>query len=173
MATPISWWLIVLTPYVVLIACFILLRGGGTRTVFEKASDLGVDLCVLGLGIWTALVFGGETQHILGVNTAQVGVPVIAVAFLFIAFWERLSKSTTEPINKARISFMLGFLVFGANSALVAYVDYGKQLSSTIAWGLGTWLIPLVGVQLVLRGFPPPNGDLKAAQKVPHKKDPA
>jgi|SRR5215213_1826019 len=75
----VSWFLTVVVPYLALASCYILLRGGGNKQLFEKTIDASVDFCVLGLGIWAALVGTAEAQTILRSSTTKVRLSVFSL----------------------------------------------------------------------------------------------
>ena len=151
MRLPLSWLLTVFVPYVASGTCFVLIRGGGSKDFLGKIVKLGGDYCILGLGLWPALVGSTEAQTVLGLSTVKVVVAPIFIWFLLITMWARLKESRFNDVNKARISFALGTLTIGANTGLITYINHGRNLMSACFLGAVAWLTPVMILELVLR----------------------
>lgn len=110
-------------PYIALIALAVIEGRGGWDTLARKVLELGIDLCILGIGVCGALFANHR-------NDAASSVTAVAVAVLFVTLiivgfclhlrtWEGASERT-----RASISLFLGMVVLGINTAIVFAYNY-------------------------------------------------
>ncbi|HWN09578.1 MAG TPA: hypothetical protein VNO50_09980 [Pyrinomonadaceae bacterium] len=143
-----SWLLQIFVPYALLIIGFLLLKVGRGQNKFEKAFDLGYDACILGFGIAAVLLGGPEFQAFLQVNNAATAPLIIGA--LSLAGFVVLERSGYSEVTKARTSILAGTFIFGANTAMVAWLDQ-RLLNATLFWGIMCWVLPCVVFWFIIR----------------------
>ena len=107
-------------PYLALFAVAVLERGGGWETLSRKVLELGIDACILGLGITGSLFAGAAIRSKLGNDTA--GIAVAAVLSELVLLGICLNMRTFEGWNeraRAAISLFVGVTVLVADSEIV------------------------------------------------------
>ena len=101
-------------PYLALLAFAVLQRPGPGQSMFDQASEFGIDLCVLGLGVSGAL-FSADS---LGRNAPPVVVAALLIELIIAGICLRLKESALEPLTKASVNVALGILILTINSGV-------------------------------------------------------
>jgi hypothetical protein len=107
-------------PYLALIAVAVLERGGGWDSLSRKVLELGIDACILGLGVTGSLFAGGLTKSRLGEDTAGLAVAAVLIELIVLGLclnmrtWERWTER-----SRASASIFLGVTVLVADSEIV------------------------------------------------------
>jgi hypothetical protein len=113
-------------PYLALIAIALIAIAvaegrGGWESLARKFLELGIDLCILGLGI-TGAIFGSDMVTArLGNHTTPIGIACIFIDLIVTGFCLHLRSADPkdESPGKASVSIFLGLLILGFNSEIV------------------------------------------------------
>jgi hypothetical protein len=105
-------------PYMALLTLAIIEGGGGWPSLRRKFFELGIDACILGIGVCGAL-FGHDHIHAtLGGHAATVAILAI---FVELALTGICLNLRTENPSQGRVaaSLFLGTLILGLNSVII------------------------------------------------------
>ncbi|MGH7863544.1 MAG: hypothetical protein ACREQB_01035 [Candidatus Binataceae bacterium] len=116
-----KWNNYVLIPYLALIAIAILERKGGWDTAARKLLELGIDACILGIGVTGALLAGpvklGDQPPNNGlVITILLVEIIIAGLALNCRIWTRPGET-----SRAMLTWLFGATILVFNSLLVLW----------------------------------------------------
>jgi hypothetical protein len=103
-------------PYLALIALAVIEGRGAWDTFARKMLELGIDLCILGIGVCGALF----ANHSDGSNSQTgVAVAVLFLTLIIVGFCLHLRGWTgaTER-TRASLSLFLGMVILGINTAI-------------------------------------------------------
>ena len=107
-------------PYLALLAVAVLERGGGWESLSRKVLELGIDACILGLGITGSLFAGDPIRSRLSNDAAGLGVAAILVELTILGLclnmrtWQRWGERA-----RASVSIFFGTMVLIADSEIV------------------------------------------------------
>ena len=107
-------------PYLALLALAVMRGRRGSSSFAGMFIDLGVDACILGIGVCGALFATDPVRVKIGSEGTAVSIAFIFVdliitgACLNLKEWERLSER-----NRARLSIFFGALILIANTWIV------------------------------------------------------
>jgi hypothetical protein len=107
-------------PYLALLALAVIEGHGGWDSLARKIIELGIDACILGIGITGAIFAGDPMRNQLGNNTAAVAVAAIFAELtvvglcLHLRTWRRWGERA-----RASVSLFLGVVILVADSELV------------------------------------------------------
>lgn len=141
-----NWALTILAPYVFLVVGFIFIKTHRKQHRFEKVFDLGYDSCILGIGIAATLLSGSEYQAVLGTNAAWA--PMLFGLFI-MALLYGLDRSGYGRLMQARWSVLVGATIFGANTAMVTWLNE-RNIFSTALWGIASFVVPFAVCYLII-----------------------
>jgi hypothetical protein len=97
-----------------LLAFAVLQRPAPGQSLLDQASEFGVDLCVLGLGVSGAL-FSADS---LGRNAPAVVVAALLIELIISGICLRLKEAAVESLTKATVNIALGILILTINSGV-------------------------------------------------------
>jgi len=115
-----AWLDYVGIPYLALIALAVIEGHGGWETLARKVIELGIDACILGLGVTGALFAGDPLRAKLGTNTAGVGIAAVLVELIIVGLclhlrtWQGWGERA-----KASASLFFGVLILIVDSEIV------------------------------------------------------
>lgn len=141
-----NWGLSILAPYLFLVGGFLVLKTRRGQNRFEKVFDIGYDSCILGIGIAATLLGGSEFQAFLETNAAWA--PMVFGFFIIVVLFV-LEQSQYEKITQARLSVLVGTLIFGANTAMVAWLN-DRNIGSTVFSGILSFVVPCAISYLII-----------------------
>ncbi len=144
-----SWLALVVMPYLVLIAGFLTVTGRGKRDFAGKTFKLGLEACILGVGIAAVLLGSQENE-----TAWQLALFAVVFGFVLIVGYGLLNESDVRPTRKARLSILFSTFVFGANATIHAFVYTHSVLNSAtwaISLGILAWIVPCVVFAFVVR----------------------
>ncbi|HEY6331422.1 MAG TPA: hypothetical protein VI756_19000 [Blastocatellia bacterium] len=107
-------------PYLALVALAVI--GGGRRdaTVATEFSELGMDACILGIGVSGALFATAEIRSRLAQDAGILAATFIFLTLLISGFCLRVRDSMSlSDVWKARWSIFLGLFALAVNTAIV------------------------------------------------------
>ena len=109
-------------PYLALLALAVIEGRGGWDTVARKFLELGIDMCVLGIGVTGALFANDAVEHKLGNATAPIAVTMLLIDLIVagLSLHMRTTKFWVER-TRATVSIFLGVLIIGINTGIVMY----------------------------------------------------
>ena len=140
------WGLSILAPYVFLVGGFLILKTQRGQNRFEKVFDIGYDACILGIGIAATLLGGSEFQSVLETNAAWI--PMLFGFFIIVLLYV-LERSKYEKVTQARWSVLVSTLIFGANTAMVAWLN-DRNVGSTVFSGIASFIVPCIVCYLII-----------------------
>src|ERR1051325_9136907 len=126
-----SWLTQVLCPYLLLMAGFLAVTGRGRRDFSGKTFKLGLEACILGVGI-AAVLLGSQENH----TAWQVALFAVVFGGFLIVVYGVLNESGVRPTRKARLSIMFSTLVFGANSVIHNLINRPDAIQFAIWMGI-------------------------------------
>ena len=107
-------------PYLALIVLAVIEGGGGWDTFARKILELGIDLCILGIGVCGALFATQQGNGKTPDPPVGVAVSVVLVTILITGFCLNLRKSEgAGERTRATISLFLGIVILGINTLIV------------------------------------------------------
>lgn len=121
-----TWWVTpaigaVGIPYLALLALTVLEGRGGWNTFARKFLELGIDICVLGIGVTGALFANDQIADHLGHGATAAAVSMVLIDLILTGF--ALHLRSEPPIwserVRATISIFLGVLILAINSTIV------------------------------------------------------
>jgi len=107
-------------PYLALLALAVIEGGGGWHSLARKVIELGIDACILGIGITGAIFAGDPVRSKLGSDTAGIAVATIFGELIIVGLclhlrtWEHWGERT-----RASWSLFFGLLILIANTEIV------------------------------------------------------
>jgi hypothetical protein len=109
-------------PYLALVALAVIEGRGGWDTFARKFLELGIDMCVLGIGVTGALFANEAVQHHLGSATAPIAVAMLLID-LIVAGMSLHMRTAQVFIERTRatVSIFLGVLILAINTGIVVY----------------------------------------------------
>lgn len=115
-----SWIEAVGIPYLALLVLAIFEGRGRAATYAQMFIEIGIDACVLGIGICGAIFANPGIEAKLGKSAFPLGLFMLLVTMALTGFcrhqrdWDRLGE-----VSRARLSIFLGLVILGINSAIV------------------------------------------------------
>src|SRR5882724_1494486 len=115
-----SWLEAVGIPYVALLVLAIFEGKGKAKTYSEMFIEIGIDACILGIGICGAIFANPAIETKMGKSTFPMGLFMLLVTMGLTGFcrhqrdWDKLKE-----ISRARLSIFLGLVVLGINTAII------------------------------------------------------
>jgi hypothetical protein len=112
-------------PYLVLLALAVIEGRGGWETFARKFIELGIQACVLGLGVSGALFANDAIRARLGDHASAYGIALVFVDLIVVGFCLHLRSAGQYPdaaqgeVGRAFLSIVLGLLILGINSEVV------------------------------------------------------
>jgi Na+-translocating ferredoxin:NAD+ oxidoreductase RnfE subunit len=108
-------------PYLALLALTVLEGRGGWETFARKILELGIDTCVLGLGVTGALFASDRIAERLGQGATSAAIAMVLIDLILTGF--ALHLRSEPPIwsekMRAAMSIFLGFLILAINCGIV------------------------------------------------------
>jgi hypothetical protein len=121
-----TWWVTpaigaVGIPYLALLALTVLEGRGGWESFARKFLELGIDLCVLGIGVTGALFANNQIADRLGPSATAAALSMVFVDLILTGFALHLRAGPQRWSEKIRAaaSIFLGFLILAINSTIV------------------------------------------------------
>ncbi len=108
-------------PYLALLALTVLEGRGGWDTFARKILELGIDTCVLGLGVTGALFASDRIAERLGQGATSAAVSMVLIDLILTGFALHLRSEPPIWSEKVRAatSIFLGFLILAINCGIV------------------------------------------------------
>ena len=107
-------------PYLALLVLAIFEGRGRATNYAQMFIEIGIDACILGIGICGAIFANPDVERKLGASAFPVGITMLLVTMGLTGFcrhqrdWDRIPE-----ISRARLSIFLGLLILGLNTAIV------------------------------------------------------
>jgi len=115
-----AWLDYVGIPYLALIAVAVLERGGGWESLSRKVLELGIDACILGLGVTGSLFAGDLIRSKLGQDAAALGVAAILIELIVLGLCLNMRTwRVWQERTRATVSIAFGVMVLIADSEIV------------------------------------------------------
>jgi hydrogenase/urease accessory protein HupE len=106
-------------PYLALAALAVIEGRGYWETLARKFIELGIDLCILGIGVCGALFANDRVKEKLGDHTTAVAIAAIFVDLIIVGFCLHLrSSERRNETARAILSIFFGLLILGINSEI-------------------------------------------------------
>lgn len=115
-----AWLDYVGIPYLALLALAVIEGHGGWHSLSRKVIELGIDACILGIGITDAIFAGDPARSTLGNDTAGVAVATIFAELIIVGLclhlrtWERWGERA-----RATVSIFFGVTMLAVTSEIV------------------------------------------------------
>ena len=108
-------------PYLALLALTVLEGRGGWDTFARKFLELGIDTCVLGLGVTGALFANDRIADRLGHGATSAAVSMVLIDLILTGFALHLRSEPQKWSEKVRaaMSIFLGVLILAINTTIV------------------------------------------------------
>lgn len=119
-AIPMAWLDYVGIPYLALLALAVIEGHGGWDSLSRKVIELGIDACILGIGVSGALFASDPVRVKLGNGTTGIAIAAILAELIIVGLclhlrtWRRWSERA-----RASASLFLGVSILIANSEIV------------------------------------------------------
>ena len=107
-------------PYLALLALAVIEGDGGWHSLARKVIELGIDACILGIGITGAIFAGDPARGKLGNNTAGVAVATIFAELIIVGLclhlrhWQRWGERA-----RATLSIFFGVTMLTVTSEII------------------------------------------------------
>ena|SRR5215213_11856029 len=109
-------------PYGALIAIIILEWLVSNPTFNEGVMDVGVNACILGMGVTGALFSTREIGQKIGVEGFAIAIIILFLDLILVGICLHLRKNaTTVGYGRALLALVLGLLSLGINSGIVVF----------------------------------------------------
>lgn len=108
-------------PYLTLMALTIFTAGRGrSDTTARIAIDIGIDSCILGIGVTSGVFVSTDARAVIGDKSVILGFVFLLLDLIITGICLRLRefKSPSE-VARARLSVFLGVLIFAINTGIV------------------------------------------------------
>jgi hypothetical protein len=108
-------------PYLALLALTVLEGRGGWSSFARKFLELGIDMCVLGIGVTGALFANDHIADHLGPSATATAISMLLIDLILAGFALHL-RSAPESWNERRratASIFLGVLILAINTGIV------------------------------------------------------
>ena len=134
-----SWLTQVMMPYIILMVGFLTVTGREQRDFAGKTFKLGLEACVLGVGLAAALLGSQETP----VAWQTAGLAVVFGLFLVVLYGP-MNDSDLSRMRKARLSIVCSTFIFGSNTTIHASAYRPGSLISPFWAGIVAWIAPCI-----------------------------
>ncbi len=107
-------------PYIALLVLAIFEGKGRAGSYAQMFTEIGIDACILGIGICGAIFANPDVEKKLGSSAFPVGITMLLITMGLTGFcrhqrdWDKLKE-----IPQARLSIFLGLVILGINTAIV------------------------------------------------------
>lgn len=107
-------------PYIALFVLAIFEGKGKSHTYAEMFIEIGIDACMLGIGVCGAIFANPQVEAKLGPKASGISVFMLLVTLGLTGLcrhqrdWDKLTE-----VGRARLSIFLGLLVLGLDTAVV------------------------------------------------------
>jgi hypothetical protein len=108
-------------PYLALLALTVLEGRGGWNSFARKFLELGIDMCVLGIGVTGALFANDHVADHLGHSATAAAISMLLIDLILAGFALHL-RTAPEMWNerqRAAASIFLGVLILAVNASIV------------------------------------------------------
>ncbi len=116
----IFWLAAVGIPYLALMALTVLDRSEDWQTFSRRVIELGVDACILGIGVSGAVFGAHEVRAKMGDSTAVVAVAAVLLELVITGLCFRLRRQPARLGEewRARLSIFLGVAILALNTGV-------------------------------------------------------
>jgi hypothetical protein len=121
-----TWWVTpaigaVGIPYLALLALTVLEGRGGWDSFARKFLELGIDICVLGIGVTGALFANDQIAGHLGHNATAAAISMVLIDLILTGFALHLRSEPRiwDERLRATFSIFLGVLILAINTTIV------------------------------------------------------
>jgi hypothetical protein len=107
-------------PYLALLTLAVIEGRGASKTFSDRFLELGIDACILGIGITGALFASREVKAKFGDYATMAALVLMFVDLIIAGFCLHLRNfDRFTPAWKARVSIFLGTLILTINTSIV------------------------------------------------------